>query len=64
MADNKRSTTSSIVVTPDGVVHLRFGPALIQLPAHEFADFVGRSLEALDIVQRHIGVRIAPRRSH
>jgi hypothetical protein len=63
MADMKRSQTS-IVVTPDGVVHLRFGPALVQLPAHEFADFVGRSLEALDIVQRHIGVRIAPRRSH
>jgi hypothetical protein len=64
MAEIKRSSTSSIVVTPDGVVHMRFGPALVQLPAHEFADFVGRSLEALDIVQRHIGVKIAPRRTH
>jgi hypothetical protein len=64
MTDIRRPQTTSIVVTPDGVVHMRFGPALIQLPAHDFADFVGRSLEALDIVQRQIGVRILPRRTH
>jgi hypothetical protein len=48
--------TPSIVITADGVAHLKLGATTVaHLPAHEYAVFVGRAFEALETLAEMIG---------